>query len=324
MRQILSMKAVYRSLAVFFSLILLGIYGGRYTARIERPFPAEPPPADTGLTELVLERQGFVTELVRKRHMVDTPVPKRLFSLVYYPTALGNMVAYLSKVPKNGRLHPAVIWINDGLTNSIGDTETGAPFREAGIVMMYPALRGGSGNPGYVESGFGEVDDIVAAADFLAQQPGIDPERIYLGGVGVGATEAMLTAECSSRFRAVFSFNPMIIMNDHQSDEDSLTYSVFDIREIELRTPVKWLRSIRRPVYVLGGAEGYLFHMRWWKEQATGVGEKDLRFYVMPGKDHVSAVEPVCRLLAAAVLRDTTGKKGVFAFEPQLLPLTDK
>lgn len=59
------------------------------------------------------------------------------------------MVAYPGKVPQDGQLRPAVIWIDDGLSNSIGDIKTGSPFREAGIVMRYPALRGGSGNPGY-------------------------------------------------------------------------------------------------------------------------------------------------------------------------------
>lgn len=59
---------------------------------------------------------------------------------------------------------------------------------------------------------------MVAAAAFLAKQPGIDPDRIYLGGAGVGGT----------------------------------------------------------------------------------------------GKDHVAAAAPVCRLLAAAVLKDTSSQQGVF------------
>lgn len=314
------MKAVYRSLAVYLFLLSLGIYAGVCHSGRSPLTIVEPPPPDTGLTELVRERQGFVTALVRKRHMVDPPAapPKELFSLVHYPTDIGKMVAYLGRVPQDGKLHPAVIWINDGLSNSIGDIKTGSPFRETGIVMMYPALRGGSGNPGYVESGFGEVDDMVAAAAFLAKQPGIDPDRIYLGGAGVGGTEVLLTAECSSRFRAVFSFYPMIIMNDYGPGGDTLTYSIFDIRETELRTPIKWLRSIRTPVYVFGGGEGYLFHLRRWKMQADETGERDLRFYLMPGKDHVAAVAPVCRLLAAAVLRDTSSQQGGFEFGPAL------
>ncbi len=35
--------------------------------------------------------------------------------------------------------------------------------------MMYPSLRGGNKNPGYIETFLGEVDDVIAAARYLAQ-----------------------------------------------------------------------------------------------------------------------------------------------------------
>src|SRR5436305_720847 len=132
--------------------------------------------------------------------------------------AIGPTAAYLSPDPRDGKKHPAIIWITGGDCNSIGDVwtpeprdndQTAAAYRKAGILMMFPSLRGGNVNPGVREGFLGEVDDVLAAADFLAQQTYVEPGRIYLGGHSTGGTLVLLVAECSDRFRAVFSFGPV-------------------------------------------------------------------------------------------------------------------
>lgn len=80
-----------------------------------------------------------------------------------------------------------------------------APYRKAGLVTMFPSLRGGNTSPGRREGFFGEVDDLIAAAQWLARQDYVDPERIYLGGHSTGGTLALLVAESTDRFRAVFA-----------------------------------------------------------------------------------------------------------------------
>src|SRR5207253_7881805 len=42
-------------------------------------------------------------------------------------------------------------------------------FRRAGLVLMFPTLRGGNDNPGLKEGFFGEVDDVLAGAEYLAK-----------------------------------------------------------------------------------------------------------------------------------------------------------
>ena len=130
--------------------------------------------------------------------------PARLFRLVHYASPIGNLAAYVSQPPASGTKHPAMIWIFGGFGNGIGETawEAASPandqsaraFREAGIVTMYPSLRGGNNNPGYPEGFYGEVDDVLAAADYLARQPFVDPRRLYLGGHSTGGTLALLVA----------------------------------------------------------------------------------------------------------------------------------
>jgi dipeptidyl aminopeptidase/acylaminoacyl peptidase len=64
--------------------------------------------------------------------------------------------------------------------------------------MMFPSLRGGNDNPGRHGGFYGEVDDVLAAHDYLSRQPYVDPKRIYPGGHSTGGTLALLTAEFRS------------------------------------------------------------------------------------------------------------------------------
>ena len=59
--------------------------------------------------------------------------------------------------------------------------------------MMFPSLRGGNDNPGAKEGFLGEVDDVIAAADFLAKQPYVDPP-----GSTSAATAPAAPSRCSS------------------------------------------------------------------------------------------------------------------------------
>src|SRR4029079_8280193 len=114
---------------------------------------------------------------------------------VSYDAPLGKNVAYVTPVKPGARL-PTIIWIHGGFGWGIdelawtpaerGNDQTAIAFRKAGIAEMYPALRGGSQNPGSPECFLGEVDDVLAAAEFLAKRPDVDPQRIYLGGHSTG------------------------------------------------------------------------------------------------------------------------------------------
>jgi dipeptidyl aminopeptidase/acylaminoacyl peptidase len=227
-------------------------------------------------------RRGFQTKLLRQaaREPVPEP-PPGLFRVVHYDSPAGKLAAYLSPPPGDGKQHPAVIWLHGGFSNSIGETawekappkndQSGSAFRKAGIPMMYPSLRGGNDNPGFKEGFFGEVDDVLAAREYLAGQDMVDPTRIYLAGHSTGATLALLTAASTDRFRAVFAFGPA---------DDASGYSAKDLpfdtkgeREFELRSPVRWLHSVRSPVFVFEGTEqpGSLGALQRLREGASGI-----------------------------------------------------
>ncbi|WP_205529452.1 alpha/beta hydrolase family protein [Taibaiella koreensis] len=268
--------------------------------------------ADHGVS-LKDARKGFVTHPLKQagvKGAVPEPPPE-LFRIVSYPTAIGNMSAYLSKIPDDGKRHPAMIWIIGGWGNDIGDVwsaqependQSAAVIREAGIVMMYPSLRGGNENPGTDETCYGEIDDIVAAAKYLAQQPGIDPKRIYLGGHSTGGTKVILAAEYSNLFRAAFSFGAAAAIDNY--DPADLNFDPRNEQELKLRSPVLWLHSLTAPLFVFEGAAGNYDALKALEH----AGKEDsplAHFFILKGKDHFSTLQPTSRIIAAHILADT-------------------
>ena len=233
--------------------------------------------------------------------------------LVHYPSAVGPLAALLSAVPADGRRHPAIVWITGGDASTIdssawnadppGNDQTARQYREAGIVTLYPSLRGGNNNPGHREGYFGEVDDVLAAADWLAAQPGIDPQRIYLGGHSTGATRVLLVAKTSPRFRVVFAFGPAADPAEHQRQNVPLDPT--NKREMVLRRPIQWLDSVQAPLYVFEGASGPVSNVDDLRDLQGATHNPQIHFHPVRGADHFSVLASTNRLIARRIVDDT-------------------
>jgi len=258
---------------------------------------------------LLEARAGFKTRLVSIKtddDQLEAPPPK-LFSVVRFSTPAGEMSAYLGKPPSPGKKHPAIIWLTGGFPVGGIDSDAWEPvdiendqsakaYRLAGVVMMYPTLRGSFGNPGFQEMMFGEVDDVLGALEYLRGVEYVDPKRIYLGGHSTGGNLALLVAEATAGFRAVISFGPIADMAD--LDPDELTYDPENPRENFLRSPVNFLDSITSPTIVIEGAQGNKESLR--KLQAASANQK-LRFVTLRGANHFDVLAPLNRLLASKI-----------------------
>jgi acetyl esterase/lipase len=266
---------------------------------------------DTSKT-LVEARKGFKTNVVRKvgdRDPVPEP-PTKAFRLVRYDAPPGKLAAYLTADPGDGKKRPAIVWITGGDCNSIDDgvcqdgppenDQSASQYRKAGVVMLFPSLRGGNDNPGARESFLGEVDDVIAAGEFLRKQPYVDPDRVYLGGHSTGGTLALLTAESTDRFRAVFSFGPAADMIGYGT-----RYNTFDFtnpKELELRAPVRWLHCVTVPTFVFEGTGGNQSSLR---ELASASRNPKVKFFEVANTNHFAVLAPTNRLIATKLLRDT-------------------
>ena len=277
-----------------------------------------PPVAGSGFSpgSLTEARRALKTRLLRQERS-GQPIPEppaTIAKKVAYDSPAGKLAAYLTTIPNDGQKYPAIVWISGGDCNSIGDDffkkapanndQTASAFRKAGIVTMYPSLRGGNENPGFQESFLGEVEDVLAAADFLAKQPGIDPDRIYLGGHSTGGTLALLTAESTNRFRAIFSFGPVEDIRGY--GQEFLPFDSASAAEILARTPIRWLDAIKNRTFVLEGSRqgGNADSL---KALTAATQNPQVVFLPVARANHFNILAPVTQLIATKIQQDQGG-----------------
>lgn len=240
--------------------------------------------------------------------------PSSLFERVDYRSGDLALPAFITPNPRNYERHPAIIWITGGDSNSLDDFwSAGSPdndqsaraFREAGMIMMFPTLRGGNSNPGGKEFLLGEVDDILAAANYLAGLPYVDADQIYLGGHSTGGTLALLTAESSNRFSGVFAFGPVARADSYPSSIVPVNLAIYGAQEVKLRSPLYWLDGISRPTWIIEG-----------KTAPSNIGELDvlcgktrnplLHCLPVDGESHFSVLTRATQIIARKLVnRDT-------------------
>lgn len=259
------------------------------------------------LAEFKKEHQ---TKLLRKEK-IGAPVsqpPAGVFEKVAYDTSLGKMAAYISPDPKDGKKHPIIIWRVGGFANSISDgmweesdpenDQTASQYRQAGVLMMHPSLRGGNENPGFIEGCYGEVEDVLAAAEYAKKLPYVDPEQIYLGGHSVGGTLALLTAAMDKHpFKAVISFGP--IHSTAQYGSENVPFDVESEPEIVGRAPIVFLDNITTDTWVIEGSDdGNLEALKHMQENCKN---PKVRFIEVPG-DHFSVLAPLNEFIAKRII----------------------
>ena len=252
-------------------------------------------------------RKDFRTAVFGSSDRAPAPAPPSgVLDRVRYDAPLGRNVAYVTPV-KKGAKRPAIVWIAGGFDWGIGELfwhrasrandPTAAAFREAGVVLMLPSLRGGNDNAGKNECLLGEVDDIIAAARFIAKRPDVDPERVYLGGHSTGGTLALLAAEQTTMFRAVFSFGPVSNPKDYG---EICGTKILPDDEAYVRAPIEFIEHLRSPTWVIEGEDGNAVALHELAKYANG----NVRFVLVPGLDHFAVLRPGSEVVARAILAD--------------------
>ncbi|CAI9398014.1 MULTISPECIES: alpha/beta hydrolase family protein [Citrobacter] len=265
-------------------------------------------------------RSNFTTHIIQSSFTDSGDLltaPADAYVLTHYPTKSGNMSAYVTPDPKDGKQHPAVIWVHGGyggLSDSDyfwepqerNNDQSGSAFRKAGLVEMVPSFRGEDHNPGSYEMFYGELDDIEAAYDWLAKQSWVDPERIYLAGHSTGGTRVLLSSEYGNKFRAYFSLGAIPDLKARVEGGKMMVPVPFEQtdQEYRLRSPATFITSIKKPTWYFEGEESY------WSafDNIAKLARKDnipIEIHKIPQADHFNIIAPVTEMIAQKILQDT-------------------
>lgn len=270
-------------------------------------------------------RKGFATQVA---HLDERPLPLPTppateFVRMDYTAANGQKLpAFVTPAPRDGKRYPAILWLTGGDTNSLdnfwtpgppANDQTASAFRRAGVVMMFPVLRGGNAAGGHKQFFYGEVDDVLAAAQALARLPQVDPAHVYLGGHSTGGTLALLVAEAGADFRAIFALGPAADVRDHGPQALPVEFSSLPAKEAQLRSPIHWLHGITRPTYLIEGKDqGNTDSLR--ELCAAAAGNPRVQCLAAAGFNHFSIVDAAARRIAARMVQAHMG--GEFALSP--------
>ncbi|RKH08514.1 peptidase [Corallococcus sp. CA053C] len=254
-------------------------------------------------------RKTFRTALKEAptQHVSAPTPPADLFEVVRYPAPLGSNAAYITPVREGGK-RPAVVWIHGGFNWGLDDfawapaprdnDQSARAFREAGLVLMLPSLRGSDDNPGAREYFLGEVDDVVAAIDFVAQRSDVDPARVYVAGHSTGGTLALMAAVLSPRLKGAYAFGPVEDVSGYGHYVPLLGRVTGP--ELWMRNPVSFVEHLRVPTQVIEGADRG--NTGAFEPLRTAAKSAPLSFLEVPGATHFNVLAPVTELLARKLM----------------------
>lgn len=201
-------------------------------------------------------RRSFHTRLLREgpspQPADPVPVAADAHEVTYTSGAL-RLRAWVSNTP--GTPKPAVVYVHGASAFRADHWAATQPLREAGFVVMTPILRSENGSPGAYSLFYDEVDDIVAAAEALAQLPGVDPTHIYLAGHSNGGTLTLLAAMASSRFRAAAALSGIVDASGIRGDPTDVPFDQANPAEYRMRSAIQFPGSFKCPVRIYYGAE---------------------------------------------------------------------
>jgi dipeptidyl aminopeptidase/acylaminoacyl peptidase len=131
-------------------------------------------------------------------------------------------------------------------------------FAGLGYVGLALSMRGWPPSGGVDDCGLHQPDDVAAALDWLAGQPGVDPARLAVFGYSQGGQVALLAGARSSRVRAIVAYYPV---TDVEQWKTTTTFpnipeyivSVCEPGGPDLRSPVTQAARISAPVLLVHG-----------------------------------------------------------------------
>jgi dipeptidyl aminopeptidase/acylaminoacyl peptidase len=215
-------------------------------------------PGAEGQTDYAQARARFKTKLLRKGPAPNKwePVnPPKGVTEVEYPSGELRLKAWVNLPADESGKRPAVLFLHGGFSFDKSDWDLAQLYRDAGFVVLVPILRGENGQPGNFTFRYDEVDDVLAAAEYLSKQPYVEKDRVFVAGASAGADLALLTAMASNRFRAAASCSSVIDGADFLYRLKGSLFDASDPREVLLRWPMAFVTSFKCPVRIYYGTE---------------------------------------------------------------------
>ncbi len=195
--------------------------------------------------------------------------------LVHYPSKDGKwnisaLVYVPYNLPRNGE-HPAIVYVHGGPTAQTTNTFNRFVqyMANQGYIVIAPNYRGSTGygkafqQANLFDMGGGDLQDVLAAADWIKQTGYVDPKKLILMGGSYGGYLTMMgVTKAPELWAAGIPIVPFVnwfteIQNEdpvlQQSDLATMGDLVKNKALYEDRSPINFVDQIRAPLYLLAG-----------------------------------------------------------------------
>ena len=266
-------------------------------------------------------RSRFRTKLTRRgpapQKAKPVPKPPKGVTEVEFQSGQLRLKAWLSSSPKGSvSKRPAVLFLHGGFAFEPPDWEMAKPYVNAGFVVLVPRLRGENGQPGSFSMFYDEVDDALAAGDYLSKLPSVDATRLFVAGHSSGGTLALLVAEASRQFQAAAAFDgspdQQLLYNGSATKpgvHKEVVFNTKDLAELQVRSPLAYATSIKCPtrLYYSTQASVYFLHTSQRTAQVAKELGLDVEAIYVEG-NHMSHVAPAMKQSIEFFRRISNGK----------------
>ena len=195
--------------------------------------------------------------------------------LVHYPSKDGKwtisaFVYVPYNLPRNGQ-HPAIVYVHGGPTAQTENTFNRFVqyMANQGYIVIAPNYRGSTGygkefqQANLFDMGGGDLQDVLAAADWIKQTGYVDPKKLILMGGSYGGYLTMMgVTKAPDVWAAGVPIVPFVnwfteIQNEdpilQQSDLATMGDLVKNKALYEDRSPINFVDQIKAPLYLLAG-----------------------------------------------------------------------
>lgn len=147
-----------------------------------------------------------------------------------------------SRIPGLVICHPHPLRGGDMLNNVV--RALAEAFAATGFATLRFNFRGVGRSTGQYGEGVGEQEDGRAALSWLAAQPGIDAERLFLAGYSFGARVALAVAAADPRVSGFIAVAPPILRDDWPSLESTRGPKILLVGDRDPYAPSDRLTSV--------------------------------------------------------------------------------
>jgi dipeptidyl aminopeptidase/acylaminoacyl peptidase len=195
--------------------------------------------------------------------------------LVHYPSKDGKwtisaFVYVPYNLPRNGE-HPAIVYVHGGPTAQTMNTFNRFVqyMANQGYIVIAPNYRGSTGygkefrQANLFDMGGGDLQDVLAAADWIKQTGYVDPKKLILMGASYGGYMTMMgVTKAPELWAAGVPIVPFVnwfteIQNEDPVLQQSDLATMGDLEKnkalYEDRSPINFVDRIKAPLYLLAG-----------------------------------------------------------------------